>query len=70
VLIRNPAQAVSLVSSKNCSRPASLKSSQHLLPHAGAMPKVVTAIAMVVIVDAIVDAVVNAANGVNEPSDQ
>jgi hypothetical protein len=34
------------------------------------MPKVVTAIAMVVIVDAIVDAVVNAANGVNEPSDQ
>jgi hypothetical protein len=61
---------VSLVSSKNYSHQASLKSSQHLLPHAAAMPKAVTAIAMVVIVDAIVDAAVNAANGVNEPSGQ
>jgi hypothetical protein len=34
------------------------------------MPKAVTAIAMVVIVDAIVDAAVNAASGVNEPSGQ
>ena len=59
-----------MVSSKNCSHPASLKSNQHLLPHAAATPKAAMATAMAVIVDAIVDAAVNAANGVNEPSDQ
>jgi hypothetical protein len=68
--MRNPAQVASLVSSKNCSHPANLKSSQHLLPHAAATPKAVTAIAMAVIVDATVDVAVNAANGVNEQSDQ
>ena len=59
-----------MVSSKNCSPLASLKSSQYLLPHVAAMPKAVTAIAMAVIVDAIVVAAANAANGVNEPSGQ
>ena len=59
-----------MVSSKNCSRPANLKSSQHRLPPAAATAKAATVIAMAVIVDAIVDAAVNAANGVNEPSDQ
>ena len=59
-----------MVSSKNCSHPANLKSSQHLLPHAAAMPKAAKAIAMAVIVDATVGVAVNAANGVNEPSGQ
>ena len=59
-----------MVSSRNCSHLANLKSNQHLLPHAAAMPKAATVIAMAVIVDAIVDVAVNAANGVNEPSDQ
>jgi hypothetical protein len=59
-----------LVSSKNCFRPANLKSNQHLLPHVAAMPKAVTVIVVVVIVDAIVVVAANAASAVNGTSGQ
>ncbi len=52
-----------MASSKNYSPQASLKSSQLLLPHAAAMPKAATAIAMVATVDVIVGVAVNVASG-------
>ena len=60
-----------MVSSKTCSRPASLKLNQHLLLPAAVMPKAVTVIAMaVIVVDAIVGVAVNATSGVNGSSGQ